>query len=396
MLTRRSFLKGAALLAAPLGCAGIPRVPPRGRDGVVFGVTPSIEEGVERALERTGTDWLSAGDSVFVKVACNSRNAHPATTSPDAVRAMVRALFARGAGRVLVGDQSGVMSVRLAANNVRHSSTRNLMEGNGLLRAIEESGAEPFFFDDDPRGYDGGYVAASLPSPRAWPAERPPMIARIVTEVDHIVYLPRLASHCLTGYTHGHKISVGWMRDDTRHQMHFQAGDIYEKYTELNYCTQIADRLRLVLTAVDRVLVDGGPDDGAVALPPEGSGAIVVASEHLANHDAVSVQVLHWAKDHLERGKGSAAVPFGPLAPMGNAALLALTPAVSGIPWTSDSIVPSSYLPHDYAAHANSDRALAHAYALLGGAPTSIEVGLVSDAPIALVERLERARAQLA
>lgn len=407
VFTRRAFLRSTAstaLLAVPLGCAGIPRVPPRGRDGVVFGVTATVEDAVEAALERTGTDWLSAGDSVFLKVACNSSNMHPATTSPNAVRALVTALRARGAGRVLVGDQSGVMSVRLAANNVRHSSTRNLMTANGLLTAIEESGGEPFFFDDDPRGYDDGYVAARFPPrtgvtadvARAWPEDRPPMIARVVTEVDHIVYMPRLASHCLTGYTHGHKISVGWMRDDTRHQMHFQAGDIYEKYTELNYCTQIADRLRLVLTAVDRVLVDGGPDDGAVALPPEGSNAIVVASEHLANHDAVSVQVLHWAKDHLERGKGSAAVPFGPLAPMGNAALLALTPAVSGIPWTSDSIVPSSYLPHDYAANITSDRALSHAYALLGGAPTSIEVGLVSEAPLELVERFARARASLA
>jgi uncharacterized protein (DUF362 family) len=400
MLTRRAFMKSAAVLAAPLGCAGVPRVPPRGRDGVVFGVTSTVDDGVQAALERTGTDWLSAGDSVFVKVACNSANMHPATTSPDAVRSIVRALFERGAGRVLVGDQSGVMSVRLAKGNTRHSSTRNLMTSNGLLRAIEDSGAEPWFFDDDARGYDDGYVAARMPArdgvSSAWPEDRPPMIARIVTEVDHIVYLPRLASHCLTGYTHGHKLSVGWMRDDTRHQMHFQAGDIYEKYTELNYCTEIAQRLRLTLTAVDRVLVDGGPDDGAVALPPEGTGAIVVASEHLANHDAVSVQVLHWAKDHLARGKGSAAVPFGPLAPMGNAALLALTPAVSGIPWTSDSIVPSSYLPHDYAASLTSDRALSHAYALLGGAPSSIEVGLVSDAPVELVERFERARAAVA
>ena len=42
------------------------------------------------------------------------------------------------------------------------------------------------------------------------------MIARAITEVDHLVYLPRLSSHVLTGYTHGHKIAVGWLRDDPR------------------------------------------------------------------------------------------------------------------------------------------------------------------------------------
>lgn len=395
VLTRRGFL--GRLLAAPLGCgcAGLPVVEPRGRDGVVLGLTASVADGVSRALERLGLDWLTPGDSVFVKLACNSGNLHPAVTSPDAVRATVRALRDAGAGRVLVGDQSGVMSVRLAKGNARHSSTRNLMERNGLLAAIEESGGEPFFFDDDPRGFEDGYVAARLPSSSsAWPQDRAPMIARVVEEVDHIVYLPRIASHCLTGYTHGHKLSVGWMRDDTRHQMHFQAGDIYEKYTELNYCAQIASRLRLVLTAVDHVLVDGGPDDGAVAL----HDGLVVASEHLANHDAISVQVLHWARDHLPRGRGSPSVPFGPLAPMSNVGLLTIAPLATGIPWTSDSVVPSSYAPHDYAAGIASDRALTRAYEMLGGVPSAIEVGLVGDdaPPEELLARLERSRAAFA
>jgi uncharacterized protein (DUF362 family) len=303
---------------------------------------------------------------------------------------MCRALLERGAGRVLVGDQSGVMSVRRAAGDQRFSSTRALMEGNGLLDAIVEGGGEPHFFDD--RGFDDGYVEATLPaSASAW--RTPPMIARVITEVDHIVYLPRLAAHALTGYTHGHKLAVGWMRDDTRHAMHFDASTIYEKYSELNYAAEIHARLRLVLTAVDHVLVEGGPDDGAQA---RCTPAIVLASEHLANHDAVSVPVLGWAREQLPRGPGSALLPFGPWASAANSGLLAMVGPTTQIPWTSDSHGPTSYLPHDFDAGVASDRALMRAYQLLGGVPRAIDVEVLgAGIPETLARRMERTPAVL-
>jgi hypothetical protein len=279
------------------------------------------------------------------------------------------------------------MSVRLAPGNQRHSSTKNLMQQNGLLEAIKDGGGEPHFFDD--ADFDHGYVEADLPPNSSWSA--PPMIARVVTEVDHIVYLPRLAAHCLTGYTHGHKLSVGWMRDDTRHQMHFDAGTLYEKYTEVSYCEQIRSRLRLVLTAVERVMVEGGPDDGGEALADP---AIVLASEHLATHDAIAVQVLAWARAHLPREGGDAAVPFGPWAGMSNAGLLVATPAQSGIPWTSVGAWPSSYLPHDFESGVWSDRCLLRAYEILGGVPSGIALTVLDDdVPETLGRRLHRAQA---
>ena len=94
----------------------------------------------------------------------------------------------------------------------------------------------------------------------------------------------------------------------------------------MNYCEQIRSRMRLVVTLAEQVLVDGGPDTGTFAIPDT---PIVLASAHLANHDAVSVALLWWAQRHLPRaalgsGGTSAAIPFGPWAPLGNAALLAL------------------------------------------------------------------------
>ena len=372
-------------MVAPLGCAGLPIIDPLDahRDRVVLGLFPSSrlstpEEAVHRTLEQVDLDWLRAGDSVFIKVASNSANTHPATTSPTAVRAMCKALFDRGAGRVVVGDQCGVMSARLARGETqdqRWRSTQSVMESNGLLRAIVDGGAEPHFFDD--HGFDAGYFPATLPSGSSW--RRPPHIPRIVKEVDHIVYLPRLSSHVLTGYTHGHKIAVGWMRDDTRHEMHSDAGNIYEKYTELNYCDEIASRLRLVVTLAEEVLCEGGPDGGSIACADP---RIVLASSHLANHDAVSVGLLTWVQQNLPRTRDTGGVPYGAWATASNTVFLGIVEAQTGIPWTSDGAgLPLPYWAHDYGGGIESDRALSRAYELLGGVPRGIDVVLAGDEP---------------
>lgn len=387
MTTRREFLKAAVLLAAPLGCAGVPVVPARPGDRVLLGQCTSVEAGVVEALEQLDMSWLRPGDSVFVKVACNSGSPPPGVTSPHAVRALCRSLRARGAGRILVGDQAGVSHVRLAPGERRHSSTRALMEQNGLLRAIVEGGAEPHLFDD--QGFRRGYVPARLPrGSSAWPTA--PWIARVAEDVDHIVYLPRLSTHALTGYTHGHKLAVGWMRDDTRFLMHNQAADIYEKYTELNYCEQIATRLRLVLTAVDHVMVDGGPDFGEVAVA---APALVLASSALASHDAVSVPLLTWAREHLPRAPGGLGIPAGLWSPLGNAALVSIVEQGTGIPWRSGDELPTPYFAHDWAAGVPEDRALRCAYELLGGAPDAIAVTVLgAGLPSTLAQRLASGR----
>ena len=41
------------------------------------------------ALAATDFSWLSRGDSVLIKAACNSGNRYPATTDPLALRAMI-------------------------------------------------------------------------------------------------------------------------------------------------------------------------------------------------------------------------------------------------------------------------------------------------------------------
>src|SRR5438552_2601275 len=134
------------------------------------GWVPAGEPGAfERALRSVvdaATDfaWLAPGDRVLVKVASNSGSRYPATSSPAALFALARLLYARGAGTVWAGDQAGVHLVHHTRNE-RKGSTRGLMQQNGLWQAAAAAGAVPLAFEE--AGYDA-YLAERVPGGGHW------------------------------------------------------------------------------------------------------------------------------------------------------------------------------------------------------------------------------------
>lgn len=407
-ITRRRLLtNGAAAIASTAlasGCMQATRVrladtqpagpgrPDGSPDAVVLGLfarngDSSPQMAVREVCRRLDWSWLRPGDSVLLKLSSNSSCPHPAATSPNAVRAVVAELLDRGAGRVLVGEQGGVEYVRLAEGNRRYRSTEDLTRKNGLHEAIVDSGARPYFFDD--QGYEAGYFEAAPPfADHHW--RPPPRLARIIREVDHIIYLPRLSSHVLAGYTHGHKIAVGWLRDDSRFQMHFEAGSFHEKYVEVNYLPDIRRRLRTVITLAEQVLLNVGPDTGTVVTP---DSWIVIASSHLANHDAVSVAVLAYVDSKTLDALHFIPPAYGALSNSANWTFLSqLVPARTGITWGKPRMMAYQKLrTHHYQAGIASDLALSRAYQILGGVPTSIPVHTAGQAPDAGLRSFLRA-----
>ena len=117
------------------GCAGASRIPAKsgkltpGSQAKVFlaGVSKGAPEqdiklAVRNAAEAaTDFSWLSKGDAVFIKPVNNSGNPYPATTSPTAIAAMVEILKEKGAGRVIVGDMSGVEYFRFSPTSISGS-----------------------------------------------------------------------------------------------------------------------------------------------------------------------------------------------------------------------------------------------------------------------------------
>lgn len=125
----------------------------------------------------TDFSWLSRGDRVLIKLSLNSGNRYPATTDPWSVHCMIRLLQEKGAGSIIVADQSSYGTVKWT-KSIKQGSSRQLARRAGLLGVIEGSGASPFFFEE--AGWD-----AYRP---AWPAgehhwKNPIMIPAIASKL---------------------------------------------------------------------------------------------------------------------------------------------------------------------------------------------------------------------
>ena len=87
----------------------------------------------------------------------------------------------------------------------KKGSSHELAKNAGLLKVIEQSGAEPCFFEE--YGWDA-YQPAMPEGKHHW--KRPIMIPAQLDEVEHIIFLPRVSSHILAGNTLGFKLGVGF------------------------------------------------------------------------------------------------------------------------------------------------------------------------------------------
>lgn len=304
-LHRRGFCQGlgAALIAGGLRRkrAGaqvkekIPRlkqsVEPVYAQGVPKGTSEEeIIQAVRRVAEAaTDFSWLSRGDTVLLKPAGNSKNLYPGTTSPLAVRAIAGLLREKGAGRVILCDKAGVQSVFQTPDRVR-GSTRQCFLNNGLHQAAVEAGAEVSYFEEGP--YDS-FLSESPPAGSHW--KHGLWIPNLIQQADHIILLPRVSRHVLAGSTLGLKMAIGWLRDDSRLELHRDAASFYEKIAEIHYLSSIQKRLRLSLTVATKVLAAFGPDFGTVAEPEPG---LVFASGSLLAHDMVALSWLLWCREH--------------------------------------------------------------------------------------------------
>jgi uncharacterized protein (DUF362 family) len=393
-MERRAFLKVMGQLTALAFCwpgegtafpqpasgtrPAAPRKPTRvSLAGVRRGASPEIIRSAVRATAEAATDfsWLSRGDVVFIKPALNSGNPYPATTSPDAVGAIVEMLKARGARRVIVGDMCGIEHVKLSPEGLSGSS-RLLMEASGMARAAEAAGAELHFFEES------GWAAFYEDFPAAgshW--KKGLLMPNILKEVDHIVLMPRCARHVLAGATLGLKAAVGYWRTDTRLEYHHDASTFQEKTAEGNTVNTLLEKQRLVVSAADKILTTFGPDKGLVVEPEIG---LVMASESVVAHDMVS---LAWLVEN--RGSVPASEKEGFKDPyasqfMVGAANHWVVSKLGGI----GQAIGSERLTRNDINTVWDDRVLRRAYQVFGNVPAVIFEPANDAAPQALIKKL--------
>jgi uncharacterized protein (DUF362 family) len=259
--------------ARRVAIVGVPREAPLGTLGRAIR---------DAATAATDFSWLAPRDRVLLKVVCNSPNSYPATTHPAAVTVMADMLRERGA-QVYVGDQSGVQFVHHTPQSQR-GSTRANFRNNGLEPAAAAGHATLACFEE--AGYDA-YFAAEPAAASHFKQEI--FLPTIVREVDHIIYLPRVSKHVLAGSTLGLKSAVGWLREDSRRELHRDGATFLEKCADINGAREIRERMRLVLSVGTQVQTSFGPDSGHVATPDVG---LVIASENIVDHDLASCAYL--------------------------------------------------------------------------------------------------------
>jgi uncharacterized protein (DUF362 family) len=266
--------------------------------GVPRGAAAEATELAVRACARAATDftWLSRGDTVLVKPVCNSPNPYPATTDPVALRAMVKLLRERGAGRVIVADMSGVQFVRFSQDRLEGSS-RALLQEAGLARAAEDAGAEVQAFEE--AGWDA-FFADEPTAKGSWSGSI--WLPSVLEEVDHVVLMPRTSRHLLAGSTLALKAAVGWWRHDSRLEYHRDAATFHEKTADANTVPTLVEKQRLVLTSATKILSTFGPDTGFVSEPETG---LVFASTDPLGHDMLSLAWLVESRQRLPESKRS-------------------------------------------------------------------------------------------
>ena len=211
---------------------------------------------VKRALELAeGLDFLSPGDSVLLKVALNSPNPFPATTSPFVVEELIKLLKERGAGKIYVGDKSPDWQ-----------DTLNCMEETGIYQATVANDAEVVIFEDDDMVHVEPEDAIHWHSGFSMPD--------IFNRVDHIIALPTLRKHILANFTMGIKIFVGAIPQNKRRAMH-DSFYFLEQIAEIPLCT---DKIRLSLLDARQGFNSDGPDSGNLITP----GIIIAGKDYTA------------------------------------------------------------------------------------------------------------------
>ena len=372
-MKRRDFLKllaGASAMAAS-SCAGgavssrsplIAAKPLSGGPAHVFaaGVEKnSSQQDLSRAVRdaagaATDFSWLSRGDAVFIKPVLNSGYPYPSTTSPLAIAAMIELLKEKGAGKVFVGDMSGIEHVKLSPDGLKGSS-RRLMESSGMAKAVQASGGELHFFEE--AGWDAFYEETPTAG-ESWNGGI--MMPNILKEVDHIVLMPRCGRHVLAGSTLGLKAAVGYWRTDTRLEYHHNASTFQEKTAEGNTVETLLKKQRLVVTAADKILTSFGPDKGYVAQPETG---VIIASTSVVAHDMVS---LSWLMENRRANPESEQNGF-----MDTSSLVARYAnryVVTMLGGLGKALLSETLIKNDLATIFD-DRILNHAYRIFGGVP---------------------------
>jgi len=224
----------------------------------------NIAKGIQTVIEKTGNlDFIKPGQKVLVKPNVNSNDPAPGTTHPQAVAEVVRLAKAKGA-YVIVGDRSNPAWKTIPA-----------MKETGIYDAVKNAGADEIVgFEDEE------WIRVSPENAKDWPNGF--RIPKRLSQIDHIISVPVLHTHSITGYSLGIKNFVGLIHPADRMLFH-SSKNIYKMIAEIS----LAIKPSLVVIDGTKSFITGGPSSGTMK-----ESKVYIASQDTLSADAAGFVLL--------------------------------------------------------------------------------------------------------
>jgi uncharacterized protein (DUF362 family) len=250
-----------AALAASTGWVG----------AVALVKTADRAAGVRRAIELLGGNEVK-GKAVLLKPNFNSADPAPGSTHPDVLRALVEQLQGMGAGRITVGDRSGM------------GNTRRVMQQLGAFDLAKKLGFDTVVFDE----LEEKQWALVRSKDLHW--ERGYAVPKMLLDSEAVVQTCNLKTHRFGGhFTLSLKNSVGFAAKQVGGAGYNYMSELHSSRHQRTMIAEINQSYAPALVVMDGVeaFANGGPDRGAVIRPE-----VVLASRDRVALDAVGVAIL--------------------------------------------------------------------------------------------------------
>ncbi len=232
----------------------------------------------------TDLSWLREDDKVLIKPSVNSPHPYPATTHPLLIEVVAHELKKNGA-EVIIGDQSGHEWVSKKGSTIKN------FENIGMEQVAVRTGVRLLGFET--LGWKG-YFKYKENRMESWPNGF--YATKTVKDVKHIISLPRVSTHAMTGVSLALKNWVGILRDDSRMEMHSSRDNIFSKISEIPIV--IIKKLRFTMFASTQLQTTFGPlriQKSYVKTPEAG---LIFGSEDLLSSEVFATA---WLQYNIER-----------------------------------------------------------------------------------------------
>lgn len=250
---------------------------------VAFVKTTDRVAGVRAALDILQPSTIK-GKQLFLKPNYNSADPTPGSTHEDVLRTLVQALQELGAGRITLGDRSGM------------GSTRAVLEERGVFRMADELGFEAIALDElGANDWEKRQIENSH-----W--EHGFAVARPALDADGVVQTCCLKTHRYGGhFTLSLKNSVGLVAKSIPGETYDYMRELHASRYQRLMIAEVNTAYQPDLIVLDGVeaFVKGGPARGTRV-----DAGIVLAGTDRVAIDAVGVAILRYygTTDAVQRG----------------------------------------------------------------------------------------------